>query len=347
MNARLAIASLAVVGFASAAHAQTVVDVFDVPNAIGTYPVAINAAGEIAGIYYDASVVSHGFVRTHRGNVTTFDPPGAGVDSNHETHVTALSPSGRAIGYFYDVADLRLVSHGFVREHHGAIVTFDAIPDAVYTVPTAINNDGEIAGYYYDANYEGHGFVRNAHGAITSFDFPGFVFNVTGIDHAGEIAGSYLLSDLTMRGFVRALDGTFVSFDAPGTALGTTVGCGHCHGTLATAIAGGGQVVGYYGGANNRVHGFVRRANGNIRALDVPNATNTFPMAMNAAGRIAGIYFDLSAAPHIFVRHHNGDVLSLDVPGSIAYGISGMNASGRFVGYYQDAASVAHAFIAR
>jgi len=55
---------------------------FDVPNAVVAYPVSMNDAGMIAGIYADDSHVLKGFVRTRDGTVTIFAaPPGGSLTS--------------------------------------------------------------------------------------------------------------------------------------------------------------------------------------------------------------------------------------------------------------------------
>src|SRR6266404_2704432 len=54
----------------------------------------------------------------------------------------------------------------------GTITTFDA-PGAIHTFAQSINEQGAIAGYYYDAGFAAHGFVRNGRGTITTFDVPG------------------------------------------------------------------------------------------------------------------------------------------------------------------------------
>jgi hypothetical protein len=48
----------------------------------GTYPLSINAAGTITGYYIDANGVSHGFTRTGRGTLTSFDAPEGGSGTN-------------------------------------------------------------------------------------------------------------------------------------------------------------------------------------------------------------------------------------------------------------------------
>ena len=50
-------------GFVCAADGK--IKTFEAPGAVqGTVGLSINAAGDIAGIYVDASAVFHGFVRT-------------------------------------------------------------------------------------------------------------------------------------------------------------------------------------------------------------------------------------------------------------------------------------------
>jgi uncharacterized membrane protein len=57
-------------------------ELFDAPNAgtgftQGTFPYAINAGGEITGLYVDSSGGVHGFVRDRSGNIASFDGPWA------------------------------------------------------------------------------------------------------------------------------------------------------------------------------------------------------------------------------------------------------------------------------
>src|SRR5271169_5048710 len=46
----------------------------------GTSPSSINDLGVITGSFYDATGLSHGFLRTPDGKFTTFDVPGAGAN---------------------------------------------------------------------------------------------------------------------------------------------------------------------------------------------------------------------------------------------------------------------------
>jgi hypothetical protein len=92
----------------------------------GTIADNINPAGVIAGQYADTSNVTHGFVRTPNGTITTFNAPGAGTAPGQGTFTaltTGLSPAGAVTGNYADASN---VNHGYVRAPNGAITTFDA-----------------------------------------------------------------------------------------------------------------------------------------------------------------------------------------------------------------------------
>jgi hypothetical protein len=64
------------------------------------------------------------------------------------------------------------VSHGFVRDRHGAIVEFD-VPGAgtgPFQGPNvySISPNGAVAGFYFDSDYAVHGFVRESAGGALS-----------------------------------------------------------------------------------------------------------------------------------------------------------------------------------
>ena len=72
----------------------------------------------------------------------------------------------------------------------GVYKTLD-VPDAVLTVAEGINNPGQIAGLYVDADGNQHGFVL-CNGVYTAIDVPGETnTGVFSINALGEIVGSY------------------------------------------------------------------------------------------------------------------------------------------------------------
>jgi len=126
----------------------------------------LNQFGVIAGYYIDANYVVHGFLRSPRGEIRTFDaPPDAGSFGFGCSGACplGLNDSGAITGSYQDANN---VWHGFVRSPEGKFTTFDA-PGADNTpglgngtFPVSINEQGAIAGFYLDKNEVNHGFLR-------------------------------------------------------------------------------------------------------------------------------------------------------------------------------------------
>jgi len=161
-------------GFVRAANGT--ITTFDAPGAgtgpgtpkgfpgVGTLPISINTAGDVAGAYTDANRVAHAFVRSANGAITTFDAPGAstGTGMLPGTVGGSISDAGNIAGMYSDAS---AVLHGFVRAANGTITTFDApgvgagMGIVQGTAGFSINAAGNITGAYTDASAVVHGFV--------------------------------------------------------------------------------------------------------------------------------------------------------------------------------------------
>jgi len=136
---------------------------FDVPGAIqteagaGTWANSLNERGVIAGSWVDTNFVGHGYVRSSSGAITSFDVPGAA-----STGGAAINSSGTIVGDWY-ASSSRAVFHGFIRYSGGSIATFDGPNQSTRsgqgTLPTGINNRGQICGSFAEANGNWYGFV--------------------------------------------------------------------------------------------------------------------------------------------------------------------------------------------
>ena len=136
---------------------------FDVPGAIqteagyGTWASSLNERGVIAGSWVDTNFIGHGYVRSSAGAITSFDVPGAASSGG-----TAINASGTIVGSWY-ASSARPVFHGFIRYSGGSIATFDGPNQSTRsgqgTLPTAINNRGQICGSFAEANGNWYGFV--------------------------------------------------------------------------------------------------------------------------------------------------------------------------------------------
>ncbi len=320
----------------------------------GTFAQSINVQGEIAGYYVDENFVYHGFVRTNRGEITSFDPP----DSVF-TLAFGSNPEGAIAGFYFDSNDG--VYHGFVRTNRGNITTFEA-PGATATFAAQINPAGVIAGDYRDANDVSHGYLRAPNGNITPFEAPGAGSGagqgtMTGfvdcINPVGAMTGYVGDATNVFHGYLRAPDGNITPFDAPGA------GTGGGQGTFPAGINLFGTTEGNYLDASNVSHGFVRAPFGAIYAFDAPGADTTdsgygtFPSTLNDFGVITGSYLDASGVNHGFLRSPGGKFTTFDAPGAdLTSGDFngtfpiGIDLFGVITGYYIDAQGIAHGFVA-
>ncbi len=189
----------------------------------------INPAGAITGTYFDASGIGHGFLRSAKGIVASFDPPGSTY-----TIPQSINAGGAITGFIFDASG---ANHAFLRAPDGTFTTFDAPDGMGSTAGEGINSAGTIVGYYFDANFFYHGFVRGSDGTITEFDVPDAALTIpSGINSAGAITGTFYDVNFNTHCFLRAPDGTITTFDPPGangffTVAGASTQRGH-HGIL-------------------------------------------------------------------------------------------------------------------
>jgi len=332
-------------GFSHAGHAQSVVK-FDVPGATDTRPQAGNAFGQITGSYRDADGHANGFVRSASGAISSFYAPRVGdFYPDLGTRPQAINDAGQIIGYVTSQDGPAFIVRGFVRDEHGKITVFDAIPGAYETLPEAINSDGMVAGTYFDPGFTMHGFVRSPQGVITTFDGLEHFGQVVGIRPNAEVDGLFQRTDHEYHGFVLEPNGMLSTFDEPDVSHDTRgIGCPDCGGTLPTAATPTGRIVGYYGAPGNFIRGFLREPDGGFSNFAVSGSPATMPKAINLQGAIAGEYFDAAHLVHGFLLPRNGAFESIDLPDSYALAVTGIDRDNRVSGYFVDSSGT-HGFI--
>lgn len=206
-----------------------------------TYPSGINNAGLLCGFYDGFGGVSHGFFR-HGMNYTTYDVPVRGVslttvhDVNEAgdfcgryavsgglpvgylnrgstltsipipgNYVTAsgLNNLNQVVGFYTATGEGEF--HGFFRDPDGTLTLGIDYPGAVETVPTAINDAGDIVGYWSDG-VRRHGFVLRLPDTFISYDAPhsGTTY-FFGINNSGTIVGTYLDTQFRSRALIAQL----------------------------------------------------------------------------------------------------------------------------------------------
>ena len=246
------------------------ITVFSVPGAseasghAAAQPTGLSSRGVIPGAYTDSINVKqlHAFVRARDGTITTFDFPGFNY-----TVTRAINDEGDAIAGDYrsfTVGQPASIPHGYVLACDG-FTGFDVAGAVGGTIPNRINDAGEIAGYYNDANHAQHAFIRAADGTITTFDVAqagagnSQGTEPAGLNQNGSIVGDYVDANNVTHSFVRTPDGKLSTFDVPGA------GTGPFQGTAANNINARGTSVGYYVDAHDVTHGFLFEPTGHLR----------------------------------------------------------------------------------
>jgi uncharacterized membrane protein len=133
-----------------------------------------------------------------------------------------------------------------------------------------------------------------------------------------------------------AQDARFTPFDFPGSTF-----------TTARDINPAGEVVGRYGGADGKTHGFLRRRNDEFTSIDVPGADLTAALGNNVGGDVVGSVRFIGEPPSS--RH--GFLLSdsifstIDFPGATTTSASGINPQGEIVGIYTSPDKTTHGYL--
>lgn len=311
----------------------------------------------------------HGFIRSPKGKITTFEAPGADTTAGsfNGTLPNAINDEGVITGVYYDANG---AGHGFLRVLAGAFSEFDVPGGSLLTIPVALNREGSVVGSVLDGSAVWHAFERNSDGTFETFSGPGSC-NATpangctgtgavSINDAGTIAGGYADDNSVLHGLVRSPRDVLTTFDAPGagTVPGSFQGtnCLDCSAPLNRF----GELAGYYIDSNDVVHGFLRSRDGKITTFDAPTGAGSegfgcfvaCTLGLNDRGAITGFYLDTNNVYHGFLRKRSGKITIFDAPRADTTADSShgtfpvsINDEGAISGYYVDANSVNHGFV--
>ena len=238
----------------------------------GTYPTAINNAGQIVGYYVDSNNGLHGFLYSG-GTFTTIDYPGSG-----DTNLWGINNYGDIVG------DRN--NQGFLYSGGNFSDIVDPLQTQNETIAYGINDPGQIVGFfpYFPPNAPAtgwYGFIDSA-GTFTSLNDPldgvcGYSPTICtplyGINNTGEIVGRYWNGSAYI-GFLYS-GGTFT--DVPGSAS-------------VYSINNLGQMVGLDSTGATFVY-----SNGGFTTLNDPLGGipgNTQAYGINDSGIIVGSWFD-------------------------------------------------------
>jgi probable HAF family extracellular repeat protein len=254
------------------------------------------------------------------------------------TDVLGINNRGQIVGLYLVVDSGGAHYLGFL-DDGGIFSTLDVPGNggrgyASFTSPEAINDHGQIVGFYGDTSGR-HGFLYEG-GVFSTLDVPGASETLAhGINNHGQIVGEYIDSGGGFHGFLDD-GGVFITLDVPFSGA---------RNTEAQAINDSGQIVGAYVN-NDTEHGFLY-SGGVFTPLDVPGASYTYARGINNLGQIVGSYLDSSHKTHGFL-YEGGMFSTFDVsfPGAQYTALMGINDLSQIVGIYCDTCGPPYSFVA-
>ncbi len=162
---------------------------------------------------------------------------------------------------------------------YGATYTYTTIqyPGAIGTYPVSVNNEGEIAGYFFDSGYTAHGFTYAA-GVFTQIDAGGNCYEsfVTGVNDKGVLAGYCFATQGGTLNFI-GTSGAFAFYKVPGVLDSYTEGINNYDLT-----------VGWYITNNNDIASFVTQSGKHLKTFTAPNSPGTAVYGINNLGVAVG-----------------------------------------------------------
>ncbi|HTK78915.1 MAG TPA: hypothetical protein VL286_00605 [Rhizomicrobium sp.] len=258
--------------FASPANAATYIPVRPVPGSTATIVFGINDKNVIAGGYYDANGVEHGFLGTLDGSYTSFD---YGHNAN-ATEARGITTDGSITG----IAPSPGFSVGkeFFRKPGGKLLTFairqqplDGVVQGINGFDTTVgdykNADGVITGYYGVAGKYHNDFKLQIKGWLRN--------SPRGISEDNAVAGFFVDRRGAQHGFIQQ-DKTVQVIDYPDPqAVATEI----------EDVNRAGNAPGQWNNAAGNPHAFMLDTNtGTFTVLD-PGDDSSFQQAWSINGK--------------------------------------------------------------
>jgi hypothetical protein len=236
------------------------------------------------------------------------------------------------------------------------IVTID-YPGAPLTLLVAINDGGEIIGYYVNNSGGVSSFLREPDGTYVAIDppgagaGPGFGTIIWSINNRGSVSGTFVDQVGAAHAYLRTHDGKYTQIDVEGAG---PLCC-----TLGLNINEEDAIAGEYVDSANLYHGYLRLIDGKVEEFSVAGAggtgfqKGTFTAnvdGLNWNGDVAGGYFDNANVEHGLLRFRDGRITLFDIHGAGTGSGQGTNTAGindrlAIPGNYIDQNNVNHGFV--
>lgn len=262
--------------------------------------------------------------------VAQFSYPGA-----VSTLAYGINDAGEVVGAFVPMAGD--YANGFERFADGTLSAPIIYPGSgIYnTIPTAINNQGTIAGTYAtEVPSAQHGFFL-VNGTFTTFDYPGaYITNIFGINDAGDFVGNYMPPDNSHHAYA-SIGGELRDFTIPDATY-----------IQPTDIDNDGNIVGWYNTIDIS-HAFRLRKDGTL--VTARQQRNTFLQyfGTNDMGTNVGLFYSGGSQQGLYAPAR-GAFVTYSFPGLIFNTFASINRRGLICGYGSDlAAGVTRSYIVR
>ncbi len=224
------------------------------PGSVQTQVTGLNDQGVTVGFWSSMNNVNQvndnfGFWERN-GKFHVADFPTGDAATPPVDQLLGVNDHGVAVGFYTDAAG---TNHGYTvntRSGHYHLVTDPHAPTASLTA-AAINNEGDIAGFYTNpANGVTDGFLKDGH-HFTDLAMPGAsATNAFGLNDRGEVVGTYTVgtgSSAVTHGFTWTARHGFNTVDDPHGVGTTTV----------NGVNNAGDLVGFYTDGAGNVDGML------------------------------------------------------------------------------------------
>lgn len=187
----------------------------DYPGAVYTYLWQTNNQGVAIGYYGDGTTEHAVTYSVSSGTWTALpDIPGSSENEGY-----GINDAGVAVGNTYS-ADFS-TNVAWVWHPGTSAYSFFSAPGAAQygTYPSAINDEGQVAGNFFDTSGVSHGFLKQGK-IYTTVDAPGATNTYPyGINNSGTIVGDQVDFANAQQGYVETSEGLFTTVDYPGPSI--------------------------------------------------------------------------------------------------------------------------------
>ncbi len=222
------------------------------PGSAQTQVIGINNTGVTVGFWSNTNNgigldSNFGFVDNH-GVFTNVNDPATPSASPSFNNLLGVNDHNVAVGFYNDAAGN---SHSYTYDIANGQFTPIPLVAASSLTASAINNSGEIAGYYTSAITGATlGFIdNNSNGIFTSVNAPGATFTqLFGLNNEGIAVGVATINNVTDGIVYNTLNDSFNIVNDPFASPGTTT---------INGINDAGEIVGFYTDAAGNTDGFL------------------------------------------------------------------------------------------